>query len=505
VIRKRIRKILIANRGEIALRVIRACREMGIETVALYSEVDRNALHVRHADKAFYIGPAPSAESYLAMEKIIKAARRSKADAIHPGYGFLAENPEFVKLCEDKGINFIGPRSEVMALVGSKTASRRTMAAAGVPVIPGLREDLGDSREAVAKARELGFPVILKASAGGGGKGMRVVRGEEELPSVFKEASEEAQSAFGDPSLYLEKYLEKPRHIEFQFLADHYGHVVHLGERECSIQRRHQKLVEESPSPVMTGELRQKMGETAVRAVKATCYNNAGTIEFLVDKEMDFYFLEVNARLQVEHPVTEMVTGLDLVKEQIRIAAGEKLAFSQEDIHWRGSALECRISAEDPFDHFLPSVGVITRITEPGGPGVRLDSSLYSGLEITPFYDPLVAKLIVWGKDRDESIERMARALKEFCIEGIKTNIPFHQKVMENPSFVSGNFNTSFIEDEFQGGLSIEKSCHKIAAIVAAIEEYGRGLAGPTVRAEKQQARADVWKTAAIRQHLRQN
>jgi len=497
------RKILIANRGEIALRVIRACREMGIETAALYSEVDRNALHVRYADEAFYIGPAPSAGSYLAMEKIIKVARRSKADAIHPGYGFLAENPEFVKMCEDNGVIFIGPRSEVMALVGSKTASRRTMAEAGVPVIPGLRWDLEDSREAAEKARELGFPVILKASAGGGGKGMRIVREEKDLLSVFKQAHEEAKSAFGDPSLYLEKYLDKPRHIEFQFLADNHGNVVHLGERECSIQRRHQKLIEESPSPVMTGELRQKMGEMAVRSVKATGYNNAGTIEFLVDKEMNFYFLEVNARLQVEHPVTEMVTGLDLVKEQIRIAAGEKLAVKQEDIHWRGSAIECRISAEDPFDNLMPSVGVITRIIEPGGPGVRLDSSLYSGLEITPFYDPLVAKLIVWGKDRDESIERMVRALKEFYIEGIKTNIPFHQRVMENHSFVSGNFNTSFIEDEFQGGLSIEKSCHKIAAIAAAIEEYERGLAGPIVGAERQKARSDIWKIAAIRQHLR--
>lgn len=332
---------------------------------------------------------------------------------------------------------------------------------------------------------------------------MRIVREEGDLLSVFKEAREEAKSAFGDPSLYLEKYLDKPRHIEFQFLADNHGNVVHLGERECSIQRRHQKLIEESPSPVMTGKLRQKMGEMAVKAVKATCYNNAGTVEFLVDREMNFYFLEVNARLQVEHPVTEMVTGLDLVKEQIRIAAGEKLAIKQEDIHWQGSAIECRISAEDPFDNFVPSVGVITRMIEPGGPGVRLDSSLYSELEITPFYDPLVAKLIVWGKDRDEGIERMARALKEFCIEGIKTNIPFHQRVMGNRSFVSGDFNTSFIEDEFQGGLSIEKSCHKIAAIAAAIEGYDRGLARPIVRAERQKARAEVWKMAAIRQHLR--
>jgi acetyl-CoA carboxylase biotin carboxylase subunit len=502
--RKKIRKILIANRGEIAIRVIRACREMGIETVALYSEVDRNALHVRYADEAFSIGPAPSAESYLAMEKIIKVARKSKADAIHPGYGFLAENPDFVKMCEDNRSIFIGPRSEVMALVGSKTASRRTMVEAGVPVIPGLRWDLKDSKEAVAKARELGFPVILKASAGGGGKGMRIVRGEEELLSVFKEAQEEAKSAFGDPSLYLEKYLDKPRHIEFQFLADNYGNVVHLGERECSIQRRHQKLIEESPSPVMTRELRQKMGEMAVKAVKATHYNNAGTIEFLVDKGMNFYFLEVNARLQVEHPVTEMVTGLDLVKEQIRIATGEKLAFRQEDIHWRGSAIECRISAEDPFDNFLPSVGVITRIIEPGGVGVRLDSGLYSGLEVTLFYDPLVAKLIVWGKDRDESIKRMVRALKEFCIEGIKTNIPFHQRVMDNRSFTSGDFNTSFIEDEFQGGLNIEKSYHKIAAIAASIEEYERDLARPIVRAERQKAKADVWKMTAIRQHLQQ-
>lgn len=502
--RKKMRKVLIANRGEIALRAIRACREMGIESVALYSEVDRNALHVRYADEAFCIGPAPSTESYLDMEKIIKVAKRSKADAIHPGYGFLAENPEFVKMCEDNGVIFIGPRSEVMALVGSKTASRRAMAEAGVPVIPGMRWDLEERREAVKKARELGFPVILKASAGGGGKGMRIVRGEEELLSVFREAGEEAKSAFGDPSLYLEKYLDKPRHIEFQFLADNYGNIVHLGERECSIQRRHQKLIEESPSPVMTGELRQKMGEIAVKAVKATRYNNAGTIEFLVDKEMSFYFLEVNARLQVEHPVTEMVTGLDLVKEQIRIAAGEKLAFEQEDIHWRGSAIECRISAEDPFDNFLPSLGVITRTIEPGGPGVRLDSSLYSGLEVTPFYDPLVAKLIVWGKDRDESIERMVRALKEFCIEGIKTNLPFHQRVMENRSFVSGDFNTSFIEDEFQGGLSLEKSYHKIAAIAAAVEEYDRTLARPIVRAERQKARADLWKMAAIRQHLKQ-
>ncbi|HEX9654419.1 MAG TPA: acetyl-CoA carboxylase biotin carboxylase subunit, partial [bacterium] len=451
--KKSFKKILIANRGEIAVRVIRACRELGIATVAVYSAADQFGLHVRLADEAYAIGPAPSRESYLVHDKIIDAARQSGAQAIHPGYGFLSENPEFARRVIAAGLVFIGPPAEAMKIMGDKTAARQSMLSAKVPIVPGTEKPLADEKVALATAQELGYPVLLKAAAGGGGKGMRVVKADGEMASAFRAARSEAESAFGDGRIYLEKYLEAPRHIEFQILADQHGHVVHLGERECSIQRRHQKVIEESPSCIVDDKLRREMGEAAVKAAQACGYQNAGTIEFMVDRHRHFYFLEMNTRLQVEHPVTEMITGIDLVKEQIRIAAGESLNYEQQDIRFSGHAIECRIYAEDPANNFLPSIGQIKYMSPPGGFGVRDDNGYDAGAEVSIYYDPLIAKLIVWGRHRHETIDRMKRALREYHIHGIETSIPFCLLVMNHPQFIAGDFDTHFIEKELLSSL----------------------------------------------------
>lgn len=440
------KKILIANRGEIAVRVIRACRELGIATVTIYSEADRDSLHVKMADEAYCIGPAPSSKSYLNKANIIAAAEVSGADAIHPGYGFLAENANFAQICRDCGITFIGPPPEAIKKMGDKAVARETMMKAGVPVVPGTEGAVEDIDEARRIAEEIGYPVMIKAAAGGGGKGMRIAHNPHDLEKALQTAKAEAEAAFGNPAVYLEKYVEEPRHIEFQILADHYGNIIYLGERDCSLQRRNQKLVEEAPSPALTPELRRKMGEMAVRAAQAVGYTNAGTVEFLLDKHNNFYFIEMNTRIQVEHPVTEMVTGIDLVKEQIRIAAGEPLAWRQEDITINGWSIECRINAEDPARNFMPCPGKIEVYHPPGGPGVRVDSAAYQGYVIPPYYDSMVGKLIVWGRNRDEAIARMERALREFVIEGVKTTIPFHLRIMENAFFRRGEVYTNFIQ-----------------------------------------------------------
>jgi acetyl-CoA carboxylase biotin carboxylase subunit len=445
-------KVLIANRGEIAVRIGRACRELGLQTVAVYSEVDRQAMHVRYADEAYLLGPAPSRESYLRGDKIIDIARKCGAGAIHPGYGFLAERADFAQAVLDAGLVFIGPKPSSIAAMGDKMAARNTVAAAGVPVVPGtegegsLRDD-----ELIAVASQVGFPLLIKATAGGGGKGMREVSNLDEMPALLTAARREAEASFGDGNVYLEKLVEGARHIEFQILADHHGTVLHLGERECSIQRRHQKLLEESPSPFIDrdDEFRQKMGAVAVRAAQAVGYTNAGTIEFLVDKDKNFYFLEMNTRLQVEHPITELVTGLDVVKEQFRIARGRQLRYAQEDIAQHGWAIECRINAEDPYNHFLPSTGRITHTLLPTGPGIRVDTGVYIGFEISPYYDSLISKLIVWGETRGEAILRMRRALEEYKIIGIRTNIPFHQHLMDSHRFMGGQYDTRFVEERF--------------------------------------------------------
>jgi acetyl-CoA carboxylase biotin carboxylase subunit len=442
------RKILIANRGEIAVRIIRSCREMGIRTVAVYSDADRGSLHVRMADEARPIGAAPAADSYLSAGKIVDAAAASGAEAIHPGYGFLSENPALPRACEDCGIVFIGPSAASMELMGSKTRAREAMLAAGVPVVPGTIAALADFEQAQREAEALGYPILVKAAAGGGGKGMRVVEQEDALPAALREASSEAERAFGDRSVYLEKYLASPRHIEIQVLGDRHGCLIHLGERECSLQRRHQKVLEESPSPLVAAhpELRRRMGETAVRAARAAGYYNAGTIEFLVDGENNFYFLEMNTRLQVEHPVTELVTGVDLVKEQIRVAAGEHLTHTQDQIRWRGAAMECRIYAEDPDNNFFPSPGRILRLDLPAGPGVRIDSGAYSGWTVPLEYDPLIAKLAVWAPGREEAIDRMKRAIDECYAAGIKTNLGFFRRILHDRDFLEGRLDTGFID-----------------------------------------------------------
>ena len=440
------KKILVANRGEIAVRVMRACREMGIRSVAVYSEVDRKALHVRYADEALPIGPAPAIESYLRIDRLIDAAQRSGAEAIHPGYGFLAENPDFARACRDAGIVFIGPSPEAMELMGSKTASRRLVLDAGLPVIPGTRANLESFDEVVRVASEIGFPVMLKAAAGGGGKGLRRVATEQELESAYRNARSEAQNAFNDSSVYLEKYLERPRHVEIQLLGDEHGHLIYLAERECSLQRRHQKVLEECPSPMLDPELRRRMGETAVSIGKLAGYTNAGTAEFLVDGDRNFYFLEMNARLQVEHPVTELVVGIDLVKEQIRIAAGEELLWRQEDVQLRGAAIEARIYAEDPARGFFPSPGLITRLAIPSGPGIRSDSGVYEGWRVPLDYDPLLAKLIVWGTDRAQAVARMRRALSEYEVAGPQTNLQFFRQLLAHPEFIEGQLDTGFID-----------------------------------------------------------
>ena len=440
------RKILIANRGEIAVRVIRACREMGIASVAVFSEADRGARHVRLADEARPIGPALAAESYLRIDRVIEAARASGAEAVHPGYGFLAENAGFALACEEAGLVFIGPRSRTITLMGEKTSARRLAVEAGLPVVPGTLEPLEDDAAIRREAERIGFPLMLKAAAGGGGKGLRLVASAGEIASAAARARSEARSAFGDDRVYLEKALSRPRHVEIQVVADHHGHAVHLFERECSIQRRHQKVVEESPSPLLTPELRARMGALAVALVRKAGYVNAGTLEFLVDESRAPYFLEMNTRLQVEHPVTELVTGIDLVKLQIRIAEGATLPFGQADLAQRGHAIECRVYAEDPDAGFLPSPGRIVALRVPGGPGIRDDSGVEEGDEVPSHYDPLVSKLVAWGEDRASAIARMRRAVREYRVLGIKTTLPFFERVLRHPDFVAGRIDTSFVE-----------------------------------------------------------
>lgn len=469
-----IRKVLVANRGEIALRVMRACREMGIPSAAVYSEADRDAPFVRYAGEALPLGASPAAQSYLNVEKILDAACLCGADAIHPGYGFLAENPGFAAACEQRGVIFIGPASGVLELAGDKAAARREMLKAGVPVVPGTDECVQDLRSAAALAREIGYPVIIKPSGGGGGIGMSIVADEAELESALQSARAVAAASFGLGEVYLEKYLANPRHIEFQILADSLGHIINLGERECSIQRRHQKLIEESPSPALTPEMRERMGDVAVRAARQVGYRGAGTVEFLF-ADGRFYFLEINARVQVEHPVTEMVAGIDIVKEQIRIASGMPLSRSQEEVCARGSAIECRINAEDPFNGFVPVPGKIHEYLPPGGPGVRVDSGVEAGSSIPPFYDSMIAKLIVWGSDRPEAIRRMQRALSEFVITGVRNNIPFHRAVMAHPRFVSGDFGTHFIEQEPALLDGLRSNHKKVIAALSAL--WGRTAA----------------------------
>jgi acetyl-CoA carboxylase biotin carboxylase subunit len=443
----RFSKILIANRGEIALRILRTCEEMGIATVAVHSTVDRHALHVQLADEAVCIGEAPSQKSYLNIPNIIAAALTRNASAIHPGYGFLAENARFAEICTDHQIVFVGPSPDSIRKMGDKSTAKETMQQVGVPTVPGSEGLLMDESEAYAIARDIGYPVIIKATAGGGGRGMRLVNSEADMSKAFMAAQGEAEAAFGNPGVYLEKFVEKPRHIEFQILADSYGNVVHLGERDCSIQRRHQKLLEEAPSPLLTPELRQKMGEAAVLAAKAINYVGAGTVEFLVDGSGNFYFMEMNTRIQVEHPVTEMITGIDLIAAQLRVAQGEKLPFTQADIELRGHAIECRINAEDPDHNFRPNPGRISGYLPPGGMGVRMDSHVYTDYEIPPYYDSLIGKLIVWGPDRPTAIKRMKRALRECAITGLPTTIGFHQKVLETPTFLKGEVYTNFVNE----------------------------------------------------------
>jgi acetyl-CoA carboxylase, biotin carboxylase subunit len=440
-------KILIANRGEIALRILHTCAEMGIATVAVHSTIDRQALHVQLADESVCIGPPPSGKSYLNIPNIIAAALTRNATAIHPGYGFLAENARFVEICNDHKLTFIGPSKEAMLAMGDKSTAKKTMENAGVPTVPGSNGLLKDEDEAIAIAREIGYPVMIKATAGGGGRGMRLVRDQSDLVKLFQAAQGEAEAAFGNGGVYLEKFVECPRHIEFQIIADSHGNVIHLGERDCSIQRRHQKLLEEAPSAVLSPELRAKMGDAAVKAAKSINYVGAGTVEFLLDKSGDFYFMEMNTRIQVEHPVTEMITGLDLIAEQIRIAQGEKLRLTQEQVQLRGHAIECRINAEDPKYNFRPSPGRISAYLPPGGPGVRMDSHVYTDYEISPYYDSLIGKLIVWGENRDLAIRRMKRALRQCAITGVPTTIEFHQRILETPAFLKGEIYTNFIEE----------------------------------------------------------
>ncbi len=482
------KKVLIANRGEIAIRIMRACRELNIKTAAVYSDVDKNALFAKYADEAYPIGPAPASQSYLNMDTIIDVAHKTGAEGIHPGYGFLSENEDFAARCEKEGIVFIGPTSRAIENMGNKITAKKAMASAGIPVVPGTDGGISDFDAAVKTAESIGYPVIIKAAAGGGGIGMKVVRKTEELVQTIESTQRVAKSSFGDATVFIEKYLEEPRHIEFQILADSFGNVIHVGERECSIQRRHQKLIEESPSPVMTPELRKRMGSDAVKAAAAINYTNAGTIEFLYSKG-NYYFLEMNTRLQVEHPITEVVTGVDLAKEQLRIAAGEKLSYRQEDIRQTGWAIECRLNAEDPLNNFTPSPGKLRRYRSSGGPGVRVDSGVHTGYTITPFYDSLISKLTVWGRDRNEAIARMKRALYEYIIVGVTTNIPFHKAVMNNEYFRRGELTTHFIEDhniiaevervveaEKEKGATLASALtmedKKVAAITAAVGAY---------------------------------
>lgn len=491
------KKILIANRGEIAVRLLRACRELGIGSVAVYSEADRQALHVRYADEAYLLGPAPSRDSYLRGDVIIGIARKCGAEAIHPGYGFLAERADFAEDCVNAGLVFIGPRATSIAAMGDKAVARATVARAGIPVIPGTEgEGLMRDEELLAVAPRIGFPLLIKASAGGGGKGMREVSSLAEMPDLIHAARREAESSFGDGNVYLERLVKGAHHIEFQILADQHGNVIHLGERECSIQRRHQKLIEESPSPFIGNDvdLRKKMGRVAVQAARAVEYINAGTIEFLVDQDKRFFFLEMNTRLQVEHAVTETLTGVDIVAEQIRIARGQALSYSQDDIHPTGAGIECRINAEDPYNEFLPSTGRITHISMPTGPGVRIDTGVYPGFEVSPYYDALISKLVTWGDTRTQAILRMRRALQEYLIVGVRTNIPFHQTMMDFPRFIAGKYDTRFIDDyfspsEMETGLD---AYPELAALMATlVAHHAKTDSKPSTRGRK-----NSWKWA---------
>lgn len=478
---QRFDKVLIANRGEIAVRIQRACRELGIQTVAVYSDADRNAPHVRYADEAYYIGPSPAGESYLLIDKIIEVAKKSGADAIHPGYGFLAERAVFAEACYGAGLVFIGPPPHAIRVMGDKQMARETVMAAGVPVVPGTQPGLNDE-QLLSAANEMGYPVLVKAAAGGGGKGMRPVSRPEQLPDALAGARREALSSFGDGTVYLEKLITDARHIEIQLLADSHGNTIYLGERECSLQRRHQKLIEEAPSFVVNEEMRQAMGHVAVAAAQAVNYVSAGTIEFLVDKDKNFYFLEMNTRVQVEHPVTELVTGVDIVQEQLRIARGRRLRYTQEQIQMKGWAIECRINAEDPYNNFLPSTGLITTITLPTGPGIRIDTGVYPGYQITPYYDSMISKLICYGETRAEAVLRMRRALEEYRIMGVKTNIPFHQHMMDSHRFLSGQFDTKFVEERFS--MSDREAIDTLeAAILATLVAHRQGQQASQVMA----------------------
>lgn len=445
-----LKKILIANRGEIAVRIIRACREMGIKTVAVYSEADKTALHTKLADEAICIGPAVSNKSYLNVKAIIEAACLTGADSIHPGFGFLSENNSFAKMCDEIGIKFIGPKPEIIELMGNKSKAKETMKNVGVPVVPGSEGLIYTMQEAINISNQIGYPVIIKASAGGGGKGIRIAYNEEELKKAYEIVKQEALNSFNDDSIYIEKFIENPRHIEIQIMADEYGNAVHLGERDCTVQRKNQKMLEETPSGVIDSRIREKMGAIAVKAVKEVGYTNVGTIEFLVDKNKNFYFMEMNTRIQVEHPVTEMVTGLDLIKEQIQIASGEKMKYRQRDINFNGHSLEARINAENPYKNFMPSPGTIEELHIPGGNGIRVDTAVYAGYKVPQNYDSMIAKVIVHGKDRNESIAKMKSALSEFVISGIETNIDFLLKILDNENFVNNEYDTSFIEKEFE-------------------------------------------------------
>ncbi|HXT72775.1 MAG TPA: acetyl-CoA carboxylase biotin carboxylase subunit [Candidatus Angelobacter sp.] len=513
------KKILIANRGEIAVRILRACREMNIPAVVVFSEADRASLHVRMADEAYPIGPAPSRESYLVIDKILAVARASGCDALHPGYGFLAENPNLARACASAGVTFIGPSPAAMERLGSKTAARQLARDANVPTVPGTLDPIERISDATEMARQIGFPVVLKAVAGGGGKGMRLVERESELAAAWRDASSEATNAFGDGRMYLEKFLVHPRHIEIQILGDHYGHMIYLGERECSVQRRYQKVIEEAPSPIMTSELRRAMGEAAVKLARAGGYTNAGTLEFLVDAQRSFYFLEMNTRLQVEHPVTEMVTSCDLVKLQIRVAAGEPLPIAQENIELRGHAIECRIYAEDPDNNFFPSPGTILARNVPSGPGIRLDDGVYAGWTVPTDYDPMLEKLIAWGGDRNEAMARMRRALDEYYVGGIKTNVDLFRRILAEPEFVCGEIHTKWLDELLLrpaarvSGASSQKSkpdsadrrntlAEDAAVLAAAMWHMNRGVAANSAAQPAPNDSASRWKIAGRREQL---